>query len=683
MHIVKQDIQSEETKLTLFPQDFQLRFPIFSFPTKKTDLNKKWIKFVNRNNWVPPNHGGICAKHFESKFLKVGKRTTLRWDLEPVPSIYTNTEAIPPSVLPTSATSRKPPTRVTTLPDQTEEFNDLDKIVDFASINESICPSDYKLQVNETKAVFYKLEQCEVLDIPKITEVIAIDNDLHVKLFLSGSPVPLPVWFTKGKDCRLTKKSYLENFPPYIRSFSEDSHNNIMDELLEIRFKKPNDKPKFSSELLQFALMLRYTSLPAYRLLLDYFALPSISLLKKLSRGGVEPLKAIQVLLMEEKIDKDVVLLIDEMYLQKEVQFQQGKVIGCDNDGNLFKGIMTFMIVGLRKSIPLVVKAVPESKIEGKWLSAQIEESIQSLHEIGFHVRAVISDNHPSNVSAFRNLLSKYGCTSHEHAILHPSTQNRISYLFFDSVHLLKNIRNNLLNSRRFIFPAFEYPRFITLPAGEISWKLLHDIFDQDEQLQANLRKAKELTYTALHPGDNRQSVPLALAIFDANTSTALKSYFPEHENAAKFFELINLWWTMSNSKQELNMNFHIGDAAKLNDCKPVFLRKLADWFADWKVQQSSNTEKYTLSKQTTSALVTTLRCTASLIEDLLNDGYSYVLTARFLTDPLERRFSRYRQMSVGRFLVGLREVNTSERILTIKSLLKESISFWEEDVVS
>ena len=37
--------------------------------------------------------------------------------------------------------------------------------------------------------------------------------------------------------------------------------------------------------------------------------------------------------------------------------------------------------------------------------------------------------------------------------------------------------------------------------------------------------------------------------------------------------------------------------------------------------------------------------------------------------------------MSGGRFLVGLREVNTSERILAIKSLLKESISFWEEDV--
>ena len=73
------------------------------------------------------------------------------------------------------------------------------------------------------------------------------------------------------------------------------------------------------------------------------------------------------------------------MYLQKEVQFQQGKLIGCDDNGNLFKGIMTFMIVGVRKNVPFVVKAVPESKIEGTWLSGQIIESIQSLHEIGFH----------------------------------------------------------------------------------------------------------------------------------------------------------------------------------------------------------------------------------------------------------------------------------------------------------
>ena len=80
-------------------------------------------------------------------------------------------------------------------------------------------------------------------------------------------------------------------------------------------------------------------------------------------------MKAVKLLLNERKIDKDIVLLTDEIYLQKELQFQQGKLIGCDENGNLFKGIMTFMIVGEWKNVPFVVKAVPESKIEGKWLS--------------------------------------------------------------------------------------------------------------------------------------------------------------------------------------------------------------------------------------------------------------------------------------------------------------------------
>ena len=37
--------------------------------------------------------------------------------------------------------------------------------------------------------------------------------------------------------------------------------------------------------------------------------------------------------------------------------------------------------------------------------------------------------------------------------------------------------------------------------------------------------------------------------------------------------------------------------------------------------------------------------------------------------------------MSGGRFLVSLREVETSERILATKSLLKECISVWRKDV--
>ena len=87
------------------------------------------------------------------------------------------------------------------------------------------------------------------------------------------------------------------------------------------------------------------------------------------------------------------------------------------------------------------------------------------------------------------------------------------------------------------------------------------------------------------------------------------------------------------------------------------------------------------MTESTCSALKRTLRCTANLIEDLLREGYIYVLTSRFQSDPLERRYSQYRQMSGGRFLVGLREVNTSEKIIKMKSLLKEDILFWEKDI--
>ena len=84
-----------------------------------------------------------------------------------------------------------------------------------------------------------------------------------------------------------------------------------------------------------------------------------------------------------------------------------------------------------------------------------------------------------------------------------------------------------------------------------------------------------------------------------------------------------------------------------------------------------ANRKNFTLTTQTGSALVRTVLCFASLIEDLLREGYDFVLTSRFQSDPLEKRFRQYQQMSGERFLVGLRDVTSSEKIIEFKSLLK------------
>ena len=67
---------------------------------------------------------------------------------------------------------------------------------------------------------------------------------------------------------------------------------------------------------------------------------------------------------------------------------------------------------------------------------------------------AFISDNHSTNVSAFNILIKKCPHTrKYMSNINHPSNKNNGIYLFFDSIHLLKNMRNSLFNSRKFIFP--------------------------------------------------------------------------------------------------------------------------------------------------------------------------------------------------------------------------------------
>ena len=89
----------------------------------------------------------------------------------------------------------------------------------------------------------------------------------------------------------------------------------------------------------------------------------------------------------------------------------------------------------------------------------------------------------------------------------------------------------------------------------------------------------------------------------------------------------------------------------------------------------------FCLTKQTSKTFVITLRGQAMLMQELLDEGYEFIFTHRFQSGPLENRFFQYRQMSGGRFLMSLQEILSTERILTCRSLLKQNIIFWEENL--
>ena len=104
--------------------------------------------------WKPGKNSGICSKHYEDYFLKVGKRTTLRWELNPIPIIYPDT--ILPSLLPIPTTSRRPPLKRTLDVDESVAFKQSD-ILTFKTLHEN-CSEGYQVLREDHKIMFIELE---------------------------------------------------------------------------------------------------------------------------------------------------------------------------------------------------------------------------------------------------------------------------------------------------------------------------------------------------------------------------------------------------------------------------------------------------------------------------------------------------------------------------------------------
>ena len=135
----------------------------------------------------------------------------------------------------------------------------------------------------------------------------------------------------------------------------------------------------------------------------------------------------------------------------------------------------------------------------------------------------------------------------------------------------------------------------------------LYNIYEKDKGLSAILDKIPKLSYQALHPGNNKQSVPLAQAIVYENTITAARSYFPNQSDLSVFLNLVYIWWIISSSKQRYTPNV-LGNAIIFGGKKTDFYRIFANWIELWCASPS-----FKLTCRTKLGLVTILRAQANL----------------------------------------------------------------------
>ena len=79
-----------------------------------------------------------------------------------------------------------------------------------------------------------------------------------------------------------------------------------------------------------------------------------MSLLQRLKQGKFDALKAAVLLKEKNAICEYVILMTDEMYLQKKAVNSSDEYIGVGDSGNPFKQIVVFMMCGLKASIPII-----------------------------------------------------------------------------------------------------------------------------------------------------------------------------------------------------------------------------------------------------------------------------------------------------------------------------------------
>ena len=86
------------------------------------------------------------------------------------------------------------------------------------------------------------------------------------------------------------------------------------------------------------------------------FPFPSLTPLKKSTEGKVDAVKCPKSLNSQGVICEDIVLIFDEMYLHKCEEYCGGEIIGANENNELYKGLLSFMTVGLKENLYICLK---------------------------------------------------------------------------------------------------------------------------------------------------------------------------------------------------------------------------------------------------------------------------------------------------------------------------------------
>lgn len=254
--------------------------------------------------------------------------------------------------------------------------------------------------------------------------------------------------------------------------------------------QKESKGRRYSHEFKIHCLAMYFTGPKVYKKkLMAQFCLPSPVTLYRLTKNlNIKPGVNDSLFDMLKKKtdnfsndDRLCILCFDEMAIKANLFYgtASDSIIGLEDDGTgnkIFKPALTatvFMIRGIKNkwNQPLCYKFF-HSTCPGEKLKSTIFEIIIKLKEIGLTVCALISDMGSNNM-----MLSKILQITPTKPYFTLNNQN-IIYMF-DTPHLIKAIRNNLLKYN-----------FVTEKGHEVSWKYIEQFYNHDQKYYCELLRS-------------------------------------------------------------------------------------------------------------------------------------------------------------------------------------------------
>ena len=371
-------------------------------------------------------------------------------------------------------------------------------------------------------------------------------ESLKFATFHCGFKIYVPT-LSKNRITKIDRWSAIDEVLRYLHSRESDEKLTDLKEQIAAMSRAPVGKKLYSPEIMVRAFEYYSTSRALYTRLKEDLKLPSIPTLSRLTSRVSEISDSNFINRVFESlstVQKDCIILFDEVYVKKMMTYHGGSVFGkaCNNPSMLANSVLGLMIDCMFGGPTFLSKMVPVAKLNVDFLLEQINELISSITSSNGSVIAFICDGNRTNQSVFKRFTTVDD---------KPWRASNNLFLLFDYVHISKNIRNNWMTEKT---GELVYEDNGVLKTAK--WDHLLQLY-RAESSQDPILKLSRLNEKSVMPKHTeKQSVSLCLQVFCDETATALLTHSATKnetgiEETAFFIQKVVKFWKIVNVKHK------------------------------------------------------------------------------------------------------------------------------------